>query len=106
MEKTVYIQSLLVDIEQHLRHLHCWDQQAPSAEALASTLPFAADSLEFCQWLQWVFIPRIHSLLAQRNLPSMVCGIAPMAQEWVKIRGIQAYDLIKTLEAMDAALSQ
>lgn len=106
MAKTTIIQTLLTDLENQLRAVQCWDAQAPAAEALASTTPFAADSLEFCQWLQWVFIPKIQAMLEQGPLPAMACGIAPMAEEWIKVRGIRAAELIACLAKLDTALSR
>lgn len=106
MSKQQTIQSLLTDVAQHLQALQCWDSEAPTAEALASTVPFAADSLELYQWLQWIFIPKMQAMLEQGPVPAMACGIAPMAEEWLKTRSIQGHALIACLKELDAALSR
>lgn len=54
-----------------------WQQQAPQASALASREPFCLDTLEPLEWLQWLFIPRMQTLIAaQQPLPQNVV-IAP-----------------------------
>ena len=53
----------LLLIERELRVLGWWQEQAPSAEALASQEPFCVDTLTFEQWLQWIFLPRMKQLL-------------------------------------------
>lgn len=63
MEQTLY--SLLTLLEQQLRAVGAWEEQPPSDEALASTQPFAIDTLSPESWLQWMFIPKISLLLSQ-----------------------------------------
>lgn len=55
MSKIIAVQSLLIDVEACLRNLQCWDDTPPTAQALASTTPFAVDVMELYQWLQWIF---------------------------------------------------
>lgn len=70
----------LLLIEGELRVLGWWQDEAPSAEALASQEPFCVDTLTFEQWLQWIFLPRMKQLLeAGAALPS-VSGIQAMAE--------------------------
>ncbi|NLS13148.1 YqcC family protein [Vibrio sp. SM6] len=63
--KTGSIKTVLDAIESQLRVLDLWQANAPSAEALASEAPFAIDTLAPEAWLQWVFLPKMHTLLAQ-----------------------------------------
>ena len=70
----------LLLIERELRVQGWWDEVAPSAEALASVEPFSVDTLEFEQWLQWIFLPRMKVILEQDlPLPS-ASGILEMAE--------------------------
>ena len=74
------IASLLIDLEASLRMSGLWAQQPPSGQALASPEPFCVDTLEFPQWLQFVFLPRMSALIgAGSPLPSR-SGIAEMAE--------------------------
>ncbi|NMH59721.1 YqcC family protein [Alteromonas sp. MYP5] len=66
-----------------MKHRGLWSNKRPSAAALASTEPFACDSLSFNQWLQFIFIPRFKALiLNHRPLPATI-AISPAAQVWL-----------------------
>ena len=76
------LSDLLADVSAELKAMGLWQQQPPSAQALASTQPFAVDQLSFNQWLQFIFVPRIAQIIAtQAPLPES-CSIAPMAEEF------------------------
>ena len=91
----------LLLIERQLRQLGLWAQQAPSAEALASQQPFCVDSLAFEEWLQWIFLPRLKSMLeANAPLPT-ASGIAAMAEQVFVGRALEVNGLIAALEEFD-----
>lgn len=91
----------LLLIERQLRQLGLWTQQAPSAEALASQQPFCVDSLAFEEWLQWIFLPRLKSMLeANAPLPT-ASGIAAMAEQVFVGRALEVKGLIAALEEFD-----
>lgn len=65
------IKDILISLEQALRAQGQWQPAPPPQQALASQLPFCYDTLEFNQWLQWVFLPRLNTLVeANAALPS------------------------------------
>jgi uncharacterized protein YqcC (DUF446 family) len=75
------LQALLDAIERELRVLDLWEGSAPDPERLASSVPFCHDTLEFHQWLQWIYVPRFQALIdAQAPLP-LACDVAPLAEE-------------------------
>ncbi|AZE51169.1 Uncharacterized protein YqcC [Pseudomonas chlororaphis] len=83
----------LLLIERELRLQGLWDDAPPSTEALASVEPFAVDTLEFEQWLQWIFLPRMKAILEQDlPLPS-ASGIQEMAEVVFAGRPMQGRDL-------------
>jgi uncharacterized protein YqcC (DUF446 family) len=95
----------LLLIERELRLLGWWDEQAPSAEALASQEPFCVDSLTFEQWLQWIFLPRMKQLLeADAELPS-VSGIQVMAEMVYREQPGVARRLLELLGEFDRLLT-
>ena len=95
----------LLLIERELRLLGWWDEQAPSAEALASQEPFCVDSLTFEQWLQWIFLPRMKQLLeADAALPS-VSGIQAMAEMVYREQPGVARRLLELLGEFDRLLT-
>ena len=99
------VASVLIDIEAELRQLNLWDRDPPAPEALASTEPFAFDTLTLPQWLQFIFLPTLYTMLEeQRPLPG-ACGIAPMAEEFFRGSGLATGDLVKVLARIDALLS-
>ena len=68
---------LLIEYEMRIQGL--WSDAVPGADALASTEPFSVDRLEFEEWVQWIFLPKMKLLIEQgQPLPS-VSGIAEMA---------------------------
>lgn len=104
-DKQTQLAILLIDLEAALRNLSCWDENPPSIQALSSHEPFCVDTLEFCQWLQWVFIPRIYVVLEVDGLLPARCEIAPMAEEWARTRAFSAREVIDLLGEIDFLLS-
>src|SRR5690349_21150325 len=54
-------------IEQELRALNAWQAQSPPPEAFESETAFFADTMSFYQWLQFVLIPRVRTIVEQRG---------------------------------------
>jgi uncharacterized protein YqcC (DUF446 family) len=101
----VEIASLLIDIEAELRRLQQWDAQPPSAEALASTEPFCVDTLSFPQWLQFIFLPRMHVLAASEQLPPGRCEITPLAEQYYGEGKLGVKPLLHALDALDRRIN-
>lgn len=104
--KRVAVAALLIDIEAELRSLGWWDSAAPSNEALSSTMPFAADTLEFYQWVQFIFLPRMRAMVEQQLPLPGACGITPMLEEYSRVSGRQAARLLQLFAAMDSQLTE
>jgi uncharacterized protein YqcC (DUF446 family) len=82
----------LLLIERELRIQGWWDDESPSEEALSSVEPFSVDTLDFEQWLQWIFLPRMKLILEQGlPLPS-ASGIQEMAEMVFASRNVQGKD--------------
>ena len=105
---SIYIEiaSLLIDIEAELRRLDHWDAEPPSPEALASTEPFCIDTLTFPQWLQFIFIPRMHTLVRGQQLPPGRCEIEPLAGEYFRDRKLDVATLQRHLGALDQVINR
>ncbi|MFK5153880.1 YqcC family protein [Glaesserella parasuis] len=74
----------LTDLEIALRVHNLWEATPPSAEALANDEPFCVSTLSATQWLQWIFLPRMHALLeANAELPRNF-AISPYLEEALK----------------------
>jgi uncharacterized protein YqcC (DUF446 family) len=72
---------LLRRLESELRAQGRWDDCAPPPDALLSKEPFAVDTLDFDQWLQWILLPKMNRLLLQQLPLPANCAIQPMAEE-------------------------
>ncbi len=96
----------LMDIEKELRELRLWESEMISEEALASTQPFAVDTMTFPQWLQFIFLPRMYFMLnEQLPLPGN-CGIAPMAEQYFSGLDLHSLPLIAQLQRIDQLLTR
>lgn len=103
--KHIAVAEILMDVEKELRDLQLWEFELPSEEALASTQPFAIDTLTFPQWLQFIFIPRLYIMVEQRMPLPNVSGVKPMAEEYFQVLNSNSATLILHLERMDNLLS-
>lgn len=96
----------LFELERELRALDLWDSRKPAPEALASTQPFAVDTLEFYQWLQFIFIPRLFRLVEYRTSLPASCSVAPMAEEFFRPREEDGREVIRVLEKIDRLITE
>ncbi|MGH8483628.1 MAG: YqcC family protein [Pseudomonas sp.] len=102
----------ILDIADHLllieHELHAqgwWSDVSPDAKALASTVPFAVDSMNFDQWLQWIFLPRMKEIL-EKGLPlPNASGILVMAETVYVDRPEESRELRRLLAEFDQLIS-
>lgn len=104
-DHTARVADSLLQIEIELRQIGAWETDPPPEDALQSTKPFAVDTLEFTQWLQFVFIYRIKAMIENEHPLPQVSGMAPMAEEHFRGRSESGHGLIRELEEMDRLLS-
>ncbi|RNL66804.1 YqcC family protein [Zhongshania marina] len=104
MAESHEVAAVLMDIEAELRRMGCWQAEPPAPEALRSEQPFAIDTLNFAQWLQFIFIPRMQFLLDQQQDLPRASGIAPMAEEYFSGLQLPVEGLLTALQTMDALL--
>ncbi len=103
--KVARVADSLLQIEIELRQLEVWESEPPSEEAFQSDKPFCLDTMEFTQWLQFVFVERMKILIENDHPLPEVSGIAPMAEEHFRGRPESGHRLIRELEKMDKLLS-
>ncbi|PIE37475.1 MAG: pseudouridine synthase [Gammaproteobacteria bacterium] len=99
------VANALFDLEAQLRVLGLWQEQSPPLEALASTQPFCVDTLTLPQWLQFIFLPRMHALLDNELALPEACSVTPMAQEYFKGQEQTYTSLLLVLERLDYSIS-
>ncbi len=91
----------LANVERGMRALDLWEAVAPAPERLASEVPFCHDTLEFRQWLQWIFIPRFRALLEGGHALPAQCGVAPIAEIAFADMDADTGELLEQLRAID-----
>ncbi|WLD57559.1 YqcC family protein [Salinispirillum sp. LH 10-3-1] len=100
-----HISMLLVDLRVEMERLDLWSEHYPSEEAMASVEPFAVDTMDLEQWLQFFFIARLQAILdAQAPLPAS-CEIAPYAEQRFQDRA-DTTNLIRIIQKIDAAVTE
>jgi uncharacterized protein YqcC (DUF446 family) len=90
-------------LEQLLKQLELWQENEIDPALLTSLEPFCCDTLAFEQWLQFIFIPKMHHLIVKQQLPKTV-GIAAMA-EYLWDGQARYRPLITLLHEIDALFS-
>ncbi|HEY8386315.1 MAG TPA: YqcC family protein [Porticoccaceae bacterium] len=95
----------LAELEAILQSLQLWHDTTPSATALASTAPFACDTLLFTEWLQFIFIPRLRSLAHARAPLPRNCNVTPMAEEYFG-SGSEQSALVARITRIDRLLTE
>jgi uncharacterized protein YqcC (DUF446 family) len=91
----------LLLIERELRLQGWWDEVSPSAEALSSVEPFSVDTLDFHQWLQWIFLMRMKQILEQDLPLPNASGIMEMAEMVYADRLLESQGLRNALKKFD-----
>jgi len=88
-----------------MRQHDLWQDNRPSAQALNSRQPFCIDTLSFNQWLQFIFIERIKTIIeTEAPLPES-SQIAPMAEEFFKSSDDSGKRIIKIMAEFDAIIT-
>ncbi len=95
----------LLLIERELRALGWWSATPPSAQALSSGEPFCVDTLEFEQWLQWIFLPRMKLILENDQPLPNASGILQMAEMVYATRQRETHLLQQLLAQFDQLIA-
>ncbi|MEN5240292.1 MULTISPECIES: YqcC family protein [Pseudomonas] len=95
----------LLLIEQELKVQGWWSADTPSDKMLASTVPFAVDSMSFEQWLQWIFLPRMKLILEHGLALPNASGILVMAETVFVDRPEQSRVLRRLLAEFDQLIA-
>ena len=105
MPDVAQITAVLLDLEAALKAADLWEETEPCAAALASQEPFCIDTLNFGQWLQFVFIVRIRLMIGQGAPLPHKSDIAAMAEEYFSGSQPHAQPLIDILSKFDRLIS-
>lgn len=96
---------LLTQLRDLLQEHELWEADPPAPERLQSTEPFAVDTLEFHQWLQFIMIPQFEHRIEHNLALPRGFAVSPMAEEcWRGCWG-ERRQLILTLREFDELFS-
>ncbi len=101
LDKHRLLRPLLQQLERELHSLGLWQEEKPSAQALASRAPFAIDSLSFVQWLQFIFLDKMTQLVSCGHPLPEAMLILPMATEYFKNLPHNSTEIIDTISRID-----
>ncbi len=74
----------LLQLQGIMQELDLWQAMPPDEQAFQSTEPFAIDKMAAQEWLQWIFIPRMHALIdCEGALPKQI-AVSPYIEEALK----------------------
>ncbi len=105
IKDTDYITALLAQLSKALKQEHLWQLQSPSADKLLSSAPFCYDTLTFSQWLQFIFIPKMSQLIAEKSVLPDKIALTPMAEEAFQDLASQSSGLLDVIAQIDKALT-
>lgn len=89
-------------LEMLLRE-HChWRLDTPQTHLFTSTQPFYMDTMEPLEWLQWVLIPRMHTLLDNVQLLPEEFAVSPYYEMVLAADHPQREAILKVLQDLDA----
>jgi len=95
------ISTVLIKIQAEMQQQGMWDTVPPSIEDLSSQLPFCYDTLTFSQWLQWLFLPKMQTLLAEEAPLPQESNIHAFAEESFKNAEFDKTHLLSLLKMFD-----
>ena len=93
--------ALLINLETEIREMGLWEPQSPPASAFDSQVPFCYDTMNFAQWLQWVFIARFRAILEGSHPLPQNCDVVPMAEEYFSKMELNSDAIVSLLRQLD-----
>ncbi|AUI86759.1 hypothetical protein BS333_10355 [Vibrio azureus] len=100
METNIQLGRLLDQLEKQLHQQQLWQTNEPEQQALLSVEPFAIDTLHPHEWLQWIFIAKMRSLVEEKQPLPKGFLLEPYFSEAWKQETHYA-ELLMTIRAID-----
>ena len=103
------LQTALLELEAAMKAANLWRTPTPDAAAFASQQPFCIDTMSLPQWLRFVFIARLDTLVEQRAPLPASCDVAPAVDAYLIQEGARAQDrmlLQKVVEDIDRLITE
>lgn len=94
------VKQLLNEIELEMQRIALWQSLPPPAEAFLSEQPFAIDTMQSHQWLQWIFLPRMRAVIETSNDIPRNFALYPYFEESLK-EADNASNLLRLIKTLD-----
>jgi len=98
------IASIILEVELELRRLNLWSEKVPDKQRLQSVEPFCIDTLDFHEWVQFVFLSRIKIIIEKNGQLPENSAIQAMAEEYLKVER-RAIHIVKLFGDFDRLIS-
>jgi uncharacterized protein YqcC (DUF446 family) len=99
------IQAKIAEIEDEMKRIGYWQSDSLRPEQYQFHMAFAMDTMAFSQWLQFIFIPRVKSILESgEKVPRDSQNAAQAVREFDG--DDNAYNLITLLSDFDEIIRQ
>jgi len=106
LKKRRLLLKLLHELEKELRTAGQWQEIKPCQQALDSRAPFAIDTLNFVQWLQFIFLDKMVKLVhLSQPLPKSML-VLPMATEYFNNLSLNSTELINIIGRIDLIFNE
>lgn len=99
------IAEVLLEVEGTLRSHGRWDTDQPAEHALSSDQPFCMDTLRFEQWLQWILLPRMKTILENSKPLPTRSGIHVYAESCFRNTDPPRSSLLQLIKRFDDLIS-
>ncbi|MCL7930530.1 YqcC family protein [Halomonas llamarensis] len=99
----------LDELEATLKASNLWRVEKPSAADFASHQPFCVDTMSLPQWLRFVFIQRLQTLVEAKAPMPAKCEVAPAIAAYLQQEKIRASDqvlVVRAVERVDQLVTQ
>ncbi|GHE22815.1 YqcC family protein [Halomonas urumqiensis] len=96
-------------LEATMMAANLWRMEPPSPDAYASEAPFCIDTMTMQQWLRFVFIARLDTLVEHRAAMPAKCEVAPAVDVYLAEKGISAAHRLlmqKAVEEVDRLVTE
>ncbi|WP_148254595.1 YqcC family protein [Aidingimonas lacisalsi] len=96
-------------LEATLKAADMWRMPEPPPQAYQSQAPFCLDTMELPQWLRFVFIAKLDTLVEERALLPEKSEVAPAVEHYLKQQQAKASTLllvVKAIEEVDRVITE
>jgi len=105
LEQKSHVADLMLQLECELRTHGLWVNELPTTQQMMSAEPFACDVMPLQQWLQWIFLPRMKSIVeSAADLPH-ACNISVYAEDTIAKLDTDVTTITALIKQIDEALS-